>query len=81
MEKPTKKTASLTVLSVHRLNGEDKQFIEVRQWQSFSGEHCELVVEHGEVNDRDVLLTQIEVVPFFLSTEEALESVNGRKGN
>ena len=44
------------------------------------GEYSDLIVEHGRLNNSGELLTEVKLVPFFLSTEEALESINGRKG-
>ena len=38
------------------------------------------IVEHGRVDKSGDLLTEVKVVPFFLSMEEALESIIGRKG-
>lgn len=58
----------------------DRRFIEIRQWLTVEGEHSDLIVEHGRLNDSGELLTEVKVVPFFLSTEEALDSINGRKG-
>ena len=58
----------------------DRRFIEIRQWLTAEGDYSDLIVEHGRMDNSGELLTDVKVVPFFLSTEEALESVNGRKG-
>jgi len=43
------------------------------------GEYSDLVVEQGLLQDDD-LQTETMVVPFHYSVDQALESVNGRKG-
>ena len=58
----------------------DRRFIEIRQWLTAEGNYSDPIVEHGRVDKSGDLLTEVKVVPFFLSMEEALESINGRKG-
>ena len=44
-------------------------------------EYLGLVVEHSRMDISGELQTEVKVLPFFLSTEEALDSIDGRKGN
>jgi len=71
---------SLHILYQQQPTELDRRFIEIRQWLTAEGEYSDLIVEHGRMDNSGELLTEVKVVPFFLSTEEALESVNGRKG-
>jgi hypothetical protein len=59
----------------------DRCFIEIRQWLTAEGKYSDLVVEHGRMDNSGELLAEVKVVPFFLSAEEALDSINGRDGN
>ena len=58
----------------------DRRFIEIRQWLAAEGDYSDLIIEQGLLQDDD-LQTKSIVVPFHLSVEQALESVNGRNGN
>jgi hypothetical protein len=71
---------SLHILFQQEPTTDDERFFQVRQWLRVEGEHWDLVVEHGRTDEAGDLATEIEVLPFFLSTEEALERINGRKG-
>ena len=59
---------------------DDGKFVQVRQWLTAEGDYSHLVVEPGRLDESGDLATEIEVLPFLLSTEEALERINGRKG-
>ena len=59
----------------------DRRFIEIRQWLTADGDHSDLIVEQGLLQDDD-LQTQTRVMPFHYSVDQALDSLNGngRKG-
>jgi hypothetical protein len=56
----------------------DRHFVQVRQWLTAEGEYSDLVVEHGQVENNE-LQTEMEVVPFHFTAEQALDLINGRK--
>ncbi len=70
---------SLHILYRQRPTELDRRFIEIRQWLTAEGEYSDLIVEQGLLQDDD-LQTQTMVVPFHYSAEQALDSINGRKG-
>ena len=57
----------------------DRRFIKIRQWLTAEGEYSDLVVEQDLLKEDD-LQTESIVMPFHLSAEQALDSINGRKG-
>ncbi len=57
----------------------DRRFIEIRQWLTADGEHSDLIIEQGLLQDDD-LQTETMVMPFHFSAEQILQSINGRKG-
>ena len=57
----------------------DRRFIEIRQWLTAEGDHSDLIVKQGLLQNDD-LQTETMVMPFHYSAEQVLESVNGRKG-
>jgi hypothetical protein len=57
----------------------DRRFIEIRQWLTAEGEYSDLIVEQGLLQDGD-LQTETMVLPFHYSVDQALDSLNGRKG-
>ncbi len=70
---------SLHILYRHDPSDTDGRFVEVRQWLTADGEHSDLIIEQGSLRDDD-LQTESLVMPFHFSVEQALEKVNGRKG-
>jgi hypothetical protein len=72
---------SLHILFQQEPTTDDERFVQVRQWLTVEGEYSDLVVEHGRTDETGDLATEIEILPFFLSTEEALERIYGRKGD
>jgi len=44
-----------------------------------NGDHSDLIVEQGLLKDDD-LQTETMVMPFHYSVDQALDSLNGRKG-
>jgi hypothetical protein len=70
---------ALHILFQQEPSADDERFVQVRQWLTVDGDHADLVVEHGNV-EGDELLTQIDVVPFHFTAEQALDLINGRKG-
>ena len=51
-------------------------FIEIRQWQTESDEQTELIVEYGRLDGDGELETECQVLPFFMSPEDVLASLN-----
>jgi len=72
--------SSLNILYQKEPTTDDGKFVQVRQWLTAEGDYSDLVVEHGQTDETGDLATEIEVLPFFLTTEEAIERINGRKG-
>ena len=66
--------AMLNVLYSKQPNGNSGRFLEVRRWETPYGEHAELVVEHGTLVGEE-LETKCLVMPFHLSTHEALQLI------
>jgi hypothetical protein len=52
----------------------DRRFIEIRQWLTAEGDHSDLIVEQGLLQDDD-LQTERKVVPFHYLAEQALEQI------
>ncbi len=71
---------SLHILYQKEPTTDDGKFVQVRQWLTVEGDYSDLVFEHGRTDETGDLATEIEVLPFFLTTEEALERINCRKG-
>ena len=57
----------------------DRRFIEIRQWLTAEGDYSDLIVEQDLLQDED-LQTETKVMPFHYSADQALDSINGRKG-
>ena len=74
-----RRLGSLHILYQHQPTALDRRFIEIRQWLTAEGDHSDLIVEQGLLQDDD-LHTETYVMPFHYSAEQALESINGRKG-
>ena len=70
---------SLHILYQKEPTTNDGKFVQVRQWLTAEGEHADLIIEHGQLEGEE-LQTEVEVVPFFLDTEQVLDIVNCRKG-
>jgi hypothetical protein len=49
------------------------------KWLTAEGEYSDLIVEQGLLQDDD-LQTETLVMPFHYTVDQALESVNNRKG-
>lgn len=75
----TKVNQAVAVLSILHQQMPQKVgdcFIEIRQWQTESDEHAELIVEYGRLDGTDELETQCQVMPFFMSPQEILASLD-----
>ena len=51
-------------------------FIEIRQWQTEGDEQADLIVEYGRLDGMGELETECRVMPFFMSPQEILASLN-----
>ena len=51
-------------------------FIEIRQWQTDRDEQADLIVEYGRLDGMGELETECRVMPFFMSPQEILASLN-----
>ena len=51
-------------------------FIEIRQWQTDRDEQADLIVEFGRLDGTGELETECRVMPFFMSPQEILASLN-----
>ncbi|MGB3717172.1 MAG: hypothetical protein WA996_22350, partial [Candidatus Promineifilaceae bacterium] len=71
---------SLHFLYQQEPSGTDIHFVQVRQWLTAEDEYSDFVGAHGQTDEMGDLQTEIEALSFFLSTEQALERINGRKG-
>jgi hypothetical protein len=51
-------------------------FIEIRRWQTERDEQAELIVEYGRLDGTGELETECRVMPFYLSPQEILASLD-----
>ena len=68
-------SAVLTVLYTLEPQDVGDPFIEVRRWETISGEYSELIVETGYVDETGELQTNCQVLPFHLSINQVLHSI------
>ena len=48
-------------------------FIQIRQWETAVSENSELIVEYGQLDESGELITQCQVMPFFMTVRDVLE--------
>ena len=51
-------------------------FVQIRQWETAVGDSAELIIEHGQLDERGDLQTSCEVMPFHLSVREVLANLS-----
>jgi hypothetical protein len=64
--------ATLDILYSRQVEVPGDRFVELRRWSVASGEHDELVLETGVLDEDDDLITTVQVLPGYLSLDEAL---------
>lgn len=50
-------------------------FIQIRRWETFSGDCCELIVETGFIDENGDLQSKCQVLPFHMNVDEALHTI------
>lgn len=50
-------------------------FVEIRLWETGSGEKIELIAEYGQMDLTGELVTQCQVMPFYMTVREVLEAI------
>jgi len=64
--------ATLSILYSKGVEVPGDRFVELRRWTVATGEHDELVLETGMLDEDDDLITSVYVLPVYLSVDEAL---------
>lgn len=76
MTKATNAAAVLSILHQQISQAVGDCFIEIRQWQTQPDEQTDLIVEYGRLDGTGELETECRVMPFFMSPQEILASLN-----
>ena len=76
MTNATNAAAVLSILHQQIPQAVGDCFIEIRQWQTDRDEQADLIVEYGRLDGMGELETECRVMPFFMSPQEILASLN-----
>ncbi|MBK8905474.1 MAG: hypothetical protein IPM53_30100 [Anaerolineaceae bacterium] len=66
-------SATLKILYSEYPDSNNGRFLEIRKWETPCGDHCELIVESGEINSDGELVTVSQVLPFFLTVAQIFQ--------
>jgi len=72
----TQSWAVLNVLYNQQPNGNDEPFIQLRRWETPTGEFGELVLEVGHVDEEDDLITKCTVLPCHYELVDVFAHLN-----
>ncbi|MCB8923141.1 MAG: hypothetical protein H6662_16260 [Ardenticatenaceae bacterium] len=53
----------------------DDRFVQIRRWETADGDSSDLIVEYGREDENGDLQTECQVLPFYMTVQEALATV------